>query len=71
MKQLNPFKIVALAIFNLVMPRKIKRKFYFNLSPAEHLAIGTTMTKVKYWRHFIIKHKRDSRLHFASKKYFS
>lgn len=69
MKKINSFKIYSLAIFHLIIPKWIKHSIHFNLSSSEHLAIGTTMTRIKYWRHFIKKYKRDNRLHFTSSKY--
>ena len=69
MKKLNSFKNYSLAIFHLIMPKRIKHRFQLKTSPVEHLAIGTLMTKIKYWRHFIKKYKRDNRLHFTSSKY--
>jgi hypothetical protein len=69
MKQLNPLKIYSLAIFHLIMPKWIKHRFHFKVSPVEHIAIGTMMNRIKYWRHFIRKYKRDNRLHFTSSKY--
>jgi hypothetical protein len=69
MKQLNPFKIYLLVIFHLMMPKWRRHKIHFKASPSEHLAIGTIMTKIKYWRHFIKKYKRENALHFTSSKY--
>jgi hypothetical protein len=70
MKKINFWKILLLAIFHAIMPKVIKRKVRFTLTPEEHLAMGTMMTKIKYWRHFILKHKKDNKLHFTSSVYF-
>jgi hypothetical protein len=40
MNNLNPLKIYSLAIFHLIMPKTIKRKFHFKISWAENTAIG-------------------------------
>lgn len=66
---MKSLKIVLLAIFHTAMPKEIKHKFYFYLTPLEHLAVGTMMTKIKYWRHFIIKRKMDKTIYFKSSKY--
>ncbi len=64
MQKLNLLKIIALALFHLLMPKWIKHKFYFKTSPIEHLEIRTTMTKIKYWNHFIRKDKSEKRITF-------
>jgi len=69
MAHLNPFKIYSLAILYLILPGKLGCYFYFiRKTPTESLAIGTAMTKIKYWRHFIKKHKRDNKLYFTLSK---
>ena len=64
MKNINPFKIYLLSIFHLIMPKWIRHRFHFKASPIEHLAVGTMMSKIKYWRHFIRKHYFSKEIHF-------
>ena len=66
MQKLNLIKIYSLAIFHLIAPKAIKHKFYFKTSLIENLAIGTTMTKIKYWRYFIRKHKLPNKIDFIN-----
>lgn len=58
MKKINPYKIYSLAVFHLLFPRRIKQYLFFKTTPSENLAIGVTMTRIKYWRFFIKKTKR-------------
>ncbi|HEX5155067.1 MAG TPA: hypothetical protein VFW07_26670 [Parafilimonas sp.] len=69
MQKLSSLKIYAIAVLYTILPQKIRQIFCFKLTPAEHLAIGTTLAKIKYWWYFIKKNKRDNRLHFTSSKY--
>jgi len=66
MQKLNPFKIYFLAIYSLIIPKAIKRKFLFKTSPTERFAIHTVKIKIKYWRHFIRKEKLPRKLHFTN-----
>jgi hypothetical protein len=69
MQKLNPFKIYFIALLYTILPRKVRSIFYVKRTPIEHLAIGTAMTKIWHWRHFIRKHKKDNRLYFKLFKY--
>jgi len=53
MSQLNPLKFYSLAVFHLLLPKIIKRKFYFKTSPTEYIAIGNTMNRIWYWKSFL------------------
>ena len=64
MKKINRSKIYFLALFHLLLPKKIKQHFIFKTSPEENLAIGTTMIKIKYWRSFLRKHKMEKKIYF-------
>lgn len=65
MEKLSRFKIYSLAVFHLFLPKQIKHKFHFKTTPIENLAIGTTMTKIRYWRSFIKKRKMDKTIFFV------
>ena len=64
MNKINKFKIYSLALYHLFMPKRIKHKFHFKTSEIENIAIGITMTKIKYWRFFITKSKTDKKIIF-------
>ncbi len=68
MHQLNPFKIYSLAIFYLIMPRKIRRMFHFKTSAIENLAVGTTMTKIWYWKSLIRNCNVERKIHFQNNR---
>lgn len=67
MQQLNPYKIYSLALFHLLRPKKIKRIFHFKTSAIENLAIGTTMTKIWYWKSLIRNRNKERKIHFPNK----
>lgn len=67
MNQLNPFEIYSLAIFHLLMPKIIKRKFQFKTSPVENVAIGTAMNRIWYWKSFIRSSKMKKEIYFPNK----
>ena len=67
MAKLNPFKIYALAIFHLLMPKKIKRMFHFKTSAIENLAVGTTMSKIWYWKSLITNRKMEKKIYYTNK----
>lgn len=68
MKNINLLKIYCLAIFHLIMPKWIKHRFHFKTSPIEHLAIGTMMNRIKYWRHFIKKEKFEKTIKWRNQE---
>ncbi len=65
MKKINRSKIYFLAVFHLLLPKSIKHLFHFKTSPEENLAVGVTMTKIKYWRSFVRKHKMEKKIYFS------
>lgn len=67
MKKINPYKIYCLAAFHLLVPGKFKQYLFFKTTSAESLAIGVTMTKIKYWRFFIKKTKTKRLICFPNK----
>jgi len=71
MSELNSFKIYSLAIFHLLMPKIIKRKFYFKTSSAENIAIGTAMNRIWYWRSFIRTCRLENKIIFTNKVTYS
>ncbi|TAG10711.1 MAG: hypothetical protein EAZ41_07565 [Sphingobacteriia bacterium] len=68
-QKINRYKVYTLAIFNLIAPRKFKNYFSFKNTPSESLAIGVTMTKIKYWRSFLISSKIKKRTLFPQPLY--
>ena len=67
MHQLNLFKIYSLAVFHLLLPKLIKRKFHFKTSSAENIAIGTAMNSIWYWRSFIKTSRLERKIMFGNK----
>jgi len=67
MHQLNLFKIYSLAVFHLLLPKLIKRKFHFKTSPSENIAIGTTMNRIWYWKSFIKTSNKEKKIIFTNK----
>jgi hypothetical protein len=63
--KLNPVKIYSLAIFYLTAPERIRRIFHFKTSPIESIAIGTAVTKIKYWKQFLKKKPMSKKIHFS------
>lgn len=68
MKKINPIKIYLLTAWHLIMPKMLRRKIIFATSGVENIAIGTTLTKIKYWHHFIVKRPMDKTIHFTYKE---
>lgn len=64
MPKINSYKIYSIAMLFTILPRKLRRIFHFKLTPTEHLAVGTTMTKIWYWRQFINNKTMDKTLKF-------
>ena len=60
MQKINKYKIYSLALFHLFIPYRIKHYFNFKTTLLENLAIGVTMTKIKYFR-FISKPKKNKK----------
>lgn len=65
MQKLNRFKIFFLALFHLLIAKKMKKYFHFKTSPLENIAIGVAMTKIKYFNKFLRpSHKANKKLYF-------
>ncbi len=67
MYKLNFFKIYSLAIFHLLTPKKIRQMFHFKTSAIENLAVGTTMTKIWYWKSLIRNRNVERKIHFPDR----
>lgn len=64
MQKINKYKIYFLALFYLFIPKRIKHYFNFKNTSLESLAIGVTMTKIKYFKFISKPNKMKRELHF-------